>query len=283
MTGMPMFRAPDGTELAYRASGQGSPLVCVPGGPMRDSAYLGDLGGLSARRQLIIADLRGTGRSAIPADPASYRCDRIADDVGALQEHLGVDSIDLLGHSAGANIAVQYAIRHPGRIRRLALITPSARSVGLNPDTAPRRGSMQLRESEPWFADAIAAFDRIEAGANTDENWNAMGPFYYGRWDDAARAHWAAGETQVNEAAAEVFGSEGAFDPEGTRAALARLALPVLVLAGSVDPQWPPAVLAEFVTAFPAGEYVELPGASHFPWLDDAGQFAAAVTAFLDK
>jgi proline iminopeptidase len=282
MTAMPTFRAADGTELAYRVSGQGSPLVCVPGGPMQDSAYLGDLGGLSAWRQLIIADLRGTGRSAIPADPASYRCDRLADDVGALQEHLGADSIDLLGHSAGANIAVHYSIRHPGRIRRLALITPSARSVGLNPDTAARRESMCRRESEPWFRDAAAAFDRIQAGADTGENWDAVAPFYYGRWDGAARAHWAASQTQVNETAAEVFGSEGAFDPAATRAALAALALPVLILAGGVDPQWPPAVLAEFAKAFPAGEYVELPGASHYPWLDDAGQFADAVTAFLD-
>jgi hypothetical protein len=43
---------------------------------MRDSAYLGDLGGLSARRELIRLDLRGTGQSATPADPATYRCDR---------------------------------------------------------------------------------------------------------------------------------------------------------------------------------------------------------------
>jgi hypothetical protein len=45
---MPAFRAADGTELAYRVQGEGIPLVCLPGGPMRDSVYLGDLGGLSA-------------------------------------------------------------------------------------------------------------------------------------------------------------------------------------------------------------------------------------------
>jgi pimeloyl-ACP methyl ester carboxylesterase len=250
---------------------------------MQDSAYLGDLGGLSAYRQLIILDLRGTGRSAVPADPASYRCDRLADDVAALQDHLGLDSIDLLGHSAGANIAVQYAVRHPPQVRKLALITPSARSVGLGPDAAARRQAMNLRQSEPWFADGVAAFDRIQVGVGTDEDWQAMGPFYFGRWDAAAQAHWAAAETQVNEAAAEVFASEGAFDPAATRVALATLGLPVLVLAGGVDPQWPPAVLAEFVTMFPAGRYVEQPGASHYPWLDDAGLFAAAVTAFLDE
>ncbi|MFC9620546.1 hypothetical protein ACFTXM_11265 [Streptomyces sp. NPDC056930] len=43
---------------------------------MRACACLGDLGGLSKRRRLITVDLRGTGDSSAPADPAAYRCDR---------------------------------------------------------------------------------------------------------------------------------------------------------------------------------------------------------------
>jgi pimeloyl-ACP methyl ester carboxylesterase len=78
---MATFRAADGTELAYHVRGEGAPLICVPGGPMRASAYLGDLGSLSGYRQLIMLDLRGTGQSAVPADPGSYRCDRLAEDV----------------------------------------------------------------------------------------------------------------------------------------------------------------------------------------------------------
>ena len=39
---MPAFRAADGTELAYHVHGEGVPLICLPGGPMRESAYLGD-------------------------------------------------------------------------------------------------------------------------------------------------------------------------------------------------------------------------------------------------
>jgi pimeloyl-ACP methyl ester carboxylesterase len=51
---------------------------------MQASAYLGDLGGLTAHRSLIVLDLRGTGESAAPADPATYRCDRLVGDVEAL-------------------------------------------------------------------------------------------------------------------------------------------------------------------------------------------------------
>src|SRR4029077_12377547 len=99
MTVMPAFHAFDGTKLAYHVQGEGAPLVCVPGGPMRDSVYLGDLGGLAAVRRLIMLALRGTGQSAVPADPASYRYDCINDDIDALQDYLYLERIDFLVHS----------------------------------------------------------------------------------------------------------------------------------------------------------------------------------------
>jgi proline iminopeptidase len=278
---MPTFLAPDGTELAYAISGEGAPLVCVPGGPMRASAYLGTLGGLSASRQLIMLDLRGTGRSRRPADPASYRCDRLTDDVGALLDRLGVGSVDLLAHSSGANIAVQYAARCPDRISKLVLITPSGRAAGLAPDRDARQAVINLRRGEPWFGDAVAAFERLDAGAGTDQDEDAIAPFFYGRWDAMARAHSAAGQAQVNDVAADAFGADGAFDPPALRAALTEFGSAVLVLAGGVDVQWPPAVLAEFARLFPAARFLVQPDAGHYPWLDDAAWFVAAVTTFL--
>ncbi len=47
--------------------------------------------------------------TAIPADAVSYRSDRLIGDVVDLQDHVGLDRADLLGHSAGANVAVQFA------------------------------------------------------------------------------------------------------------------------------------------------------------------------------
>jgi len=279
---MPVFSAADGTELAYHVHGEGIPMLCLPGGPMRASVYLGDLGGLSEHRQLIMPDLRGTGDSAIPADPGSYRCDRLVEDVAALQDHLGLDRCDLLGHSAGGNIAVQYATRHQARVSRLALITPSARSAGLDSDAEMRRQIVKLRHDEPWFAEAAAAFERIAGGGGSEDDWEAMDPFFYGRWDVAAQAHSAAGQSQTNEAAAGVFGAEGVFDPPATSAALAAFGPPVLVLAGGVDLSWPPQALAEFAALFPAARFIVQPGAGHYPWLDDAGRFVSTVTEFLN-
>ena len=249
---------------------------------MRASAYLGDLGGLSAHRQLIMLDLRGTGNSATPADPGSYRCDHLVDDVRALRDHLGLDGFDLLGHSAGANIAVQYAARHQQQVTKLALITPSGRAVELEPDNELRRQIVKLRHDEPWFAEAAAAFERIDAGTGTAYDWRAIAPFVYGRWDTAAQAHRAAEEAQTNQDAAHAFAAGGAFDAAATRAALAAFGSPVLILAGAFDLVRPLAVLAEFAELFPVAQLVVQPGAGHYPWLDDAGRFVSAVTAFLD-
>jgi proline iminopeptidase len=142
---MPEVFAPDGTGLAYHVFGTGRPLICLPGGPMRASDYLGELGGLSAHRRLIMLDPRGTGRSAVPDDTASYRCDRMVGDVEALRDHLGLDRCDLLGHSAGTNLAVLYAVRHPDRVGSLALIAPSTMAVGVDATREDRLEVARLR------------------------------------------------------------------------------------------------------------------------------------------
>lgn len=274
---MPTFRAPDGTRLAYRVTGAGAPVVCVPGGPV-DSRYLGDLGGLSAHRRLIVLDLRGTGRSAVPEDTSSYRCDRLVDDVEALRVHLGLPRIDLLGHSAGANLATLYAARYPANVGRLALVAPGTRAVGVAITAETRRELARLRKDEPWFPAAFAALEAITDGTGGD--WEAIAPFFYGRWDAAARDHHAAGRPD-NEEAVALFAAEGAFDPEATRRALAAYEGPVLLLAGEYDVNSPPRSVAEFAGLFPDASLVVQPGAGHYPWLDDAAGFAATTSAFL--
>jgi hypothetical protein len=45
---VPTYLSYDRAELAYQEYGAGLPLLVVPGGPARDAAYLGDLGGLAS-------------------------------------------------------------------------------------------------------------------------------------------------------------------------------------------------------------------------------------------
>jgi proline iminopeptidase len=278
---MPTFSVPDGTDLAYHVFGSGIPVICLPGGPMQDSDYLGELGGLSAHRQLIMLDPRGTGQSATPEDPGSYRCDRLVDDVEALREHLGLDRVDLLAHSGGTNLATLYVARHPDRVGKLVLITPSAFAVGIATSGESRLETARLRREEPWFEAAFAALEEIVGGNASDDSWTAIAPFFYGRWDAAARAHQAAQEGHRNEAAAAAYGADGVFDPGSTRAALATFDAPVLLVAGAVDLNSIPSVVAEFAELFPNAELAVQPGAGHFPWLDDADRFIATVATFL--
>lgn len=278
---MPTFAAPDGTKLAYHVVGAGAPVVCLPGGPMQASEYLGELGGLGEYRQLVMLDLRGTGASEVPVESASYRCDRQVEDVEALREQLGLEQLDLLGHSAGANLAVLYATRYPSRVGKLVLITPSVYAVGLTISSETRLSQARLREGEPWFASAYGALEAIAAGDHSAENWAALAPFSYGRWDAAAQAHQAAEDAQRNDQAAGVYSSEGAYTPHSTRAALATFTAPVLLTAGSWDLGAPPATVADFAALFADATCIEHPAAGHFPWLDDPAAFTDVLKGFL--
>ncbi len=268
---MDTFDAPDGTRLAYHRVGDGRPLVCLPGGPMQASAYLDDLGGLSAHRSLVLLDLRGSGESAVPGDPASYRCDRQVEDVEALRVHLGLDRLDLSAHSAGAALALQYAARHPDRIGSLVLITPSPRVVDVEVTDLDRRAVAELRREEPWFADAFAAFERIWAGRASEDDWDAITPFTHGRWDATRQAQIADQDSLRNAEAAAVYYSDGAVDAGAVRSALTTLQAPVLLVAGEFDVALPPSRAAEYARLFPQAELAVQPGGGHFPWLDDPG------------
>lgn len=280
---MPTLTAADGTELAYHVIGEGEPLLCLPGGPMRASAYLGDLGGLSRQRQLVMLDLRGTGDSSIPGDPATYRCDRQVDDIEALRDHFGWDRVDILAHSASGDLAILYTARYQQRIRTLSLITARTRALGVDFTDEHRREAAALRTAESWFEAAHDAHEAVWFGSPTDADFDAAAPFFYGRWDAAAQAHAAAEVEQTNKLAADIYASSGAFAPAAARATIASLDAPVLVLAGELDSGPRPRVAADIAKLFPHAELTIQPGAGHFPWLDDPVRFTQTVAAFLTR
>ncbi|MFG2447797.1 alpha/beta fold hydrolase [Streptomyces sp. NPDC048512] len=280
---MPTFAASDGTRLAHHGRGEGPPLLCLPGGPMRASAYLGDLGGLARHRRLCLLDLRGTGASDRPADPATYRCDRQADDVEAFRQHLGLDRVDLLAHSAGGDLALLYAVRHPDRVRSLTLVTARARALGVDFTPEHRAEGAALRAGEPWFEGAHAAYGRIWAGTAGDADFDAAAPFFYGRWDAAARAHAATDLDQTNEEAADRYATPDAFRPVAARAVVAAWDVRVLLVAGALDSGPLPRVAATVADLFARAESAVLPGAGHFPWLDEPRLFTDTVEGFLGR
>jgi pimeloyl-ACP methyl ester carboxylesterase len=278
---MARFPSYDGTQIGYRVLGAGLPLVCLPGGPGRASEYLGDLGGLSRSRQLILPDTRGTGESADAADPLSYRCDRLVGDVEALRAYLGLDHMDLLGHSAAGDLAILYAAAHPQRVAHLILLTPGLRAIGIEESDEQWRAALARRSGEPWYPDALAAVEKAEAGDDTVENRRASMPFFYGRWDAAAQAHAGIGVSERSRLVRDGFGATGAFNPAATREELGKLAAPVLVYAGDLDTSPTPDTAAAAARLFPNATVTVQPGSAHFPWLDDPALFTAAIASFL--
>ncbi|WP_316521938.1 alpha/beta fold hydrolase [Kitasatospora brasiliensis] len=277
---MTTFSGHDGTRLHYRVLGEGEPLLVLAGGAMRDSAYLGDLGGLSAHRALHVLDLRGTGRSQPPADPTSYRVDRQVADVEALRAHLGLDRVDVLAHSAGCSLATLYALRHPGRAGRLVLVTPSLRVFG---DTVTEDHFREAAEArglgeEEWYPAAWAAVRTAAAGGAADPD--DLAPFFHGRWDAAARAHEATRDAQSHPEAATAY-LDGGYEPAEVRAAVAELASPALLVAGEYDPAPRPGAVRAAAALFRHARTVVQPAAGHYPWLDDPGAFRRTVADFL--
>jgi pimeloyl-ACP methyl ester carboxylesterase len=267
--GMARFASYDGTQIGYRTSGDGPPLVCLPGGPGRTCEYFGDLGGLSRSRRLIMPDTRGTGESADASDPLSYRCDRLVGDVEALRARLGLNRMDLLGHSAAGDLAVLYAAAYPDRVAHLILMTPGLEAVGVEETDEQWREALARRSGEPWYPAALAAIEKAEAGDDSLETRRAYVPFSYGRWDDAAQAHVDAGISERSRPVRDGFRAEGAFNPAVTREAIGRLAAPVLIYAGELDTAPTPEIAAAGASLFPNATVTVQPGAAHFPWLDE--------------
>ena len=272
---MPTYLSYDRAELAYQELGAGLPLLVVPGGPARDAAYLGDLSGLASlvERKVVVPDLRGTGASRPESDADSHRADRIAADVATLADHLRMAPLDVLAHSAGANVAILLAERRPDLVSRLVLVTPGTRVLGIDTDETEWEAALERRADEPWYDEVRAA---LEADAPTPEQELLGQALFYGRWDDRARAHAATDGPQRNVAATGWF-HDGAYDPRRSRETLAGLKIPVRILLGELDP-WPNARAGEeLAAAFPDSQVTILPGAGHFPWVDDPGAYAAAV------
>ncbi len=276
---MPTYLSYDRAELAYREEGAGLPLFVVPGGPARDAAYLGDLGGLASllERKLVVPDLRGTGDSQPDTDPESHRADRIAADVATLVDHLQMAPVDVLAHSAGANVAMLLAERRPDLVSRLVLVAPGTRLLDIGPEDAEWDAALERRADEPWYAEVRAA---LEAEEPTPEQELASEALFYGRWDDRARAHAASDGPQRNPEATRWF-HEDAYDPVRSRETLAGLGVPVRILLGELDP-WPNARAGEELAGlFRDARVSVLPGAGHFPWLDDPARFTLEVRAAL--
>jgi pimeloyl-ACP methyl ester carboxylesterase len=273
----------DGTPIAVHLLGEGLPLVCLPGGPARASAYLEDLAGLTAHRTLLRVDLRGTGMSPLPEDRGSLAFHRLADDVEDLRQDRGLPTIDLLAHSAGCFVALAYAAAHPERVSRLVLVTPSARPFGdVESDIATIRAG---RSDEPWYAEAAAIEDELKLAPERMRHRMdpALRVFGYARWDDRAQEHAASTDSQMSMRAMAAFAPTAevgaSLDLPGR---LRAVTAPVLIVVGHLDGVTGVKAGHFVAKMLPNARVVELADSAHYPWIDSPEEFRETVVGFLE-
>jgi pimeloyl-ACP methyl ester carboxylesterase len=123
----------NGLKMYYEihGSGSGDPLVLLHGSLMAISSnfnWSGWIGELSKARKVIAVEMQGHGRTAdINRD---FSNENLADDIAALLDYLKIKQADLLGYSMGGGVAMQAAIRHPEKVRKVVSISAVFRHDG---------------------------------------------------------------------------------------------------------------------------------------------------------
>ena len=254
-------------------------VVCVPGGPARAGAYLGNLGGLDRRRTLHVLDNRGSGGSR-PADPATVAVGQMARDLLELVRLLGLDRPVLLGHSFGIRVVAAALELAPDLAGAVIFVTPGPLVVDPSTIARSRDAILDVRAHDPEYAEAVEAGRAIPTARPRDTAMlmEASTPLWYGSWGPDQQAHAAAGRSQVDVRTAMALRNDSAgwLPPD-----VSAVTVPVLVVAGSLDFLAPPPVAHAVHELFADSTYVEIEGAGHFPWLDEPAAFAGVVDDFL--
>jgi pimeloyl-ACP methyl ester carboxylesterase len=123
---MPMVKVND-INMYYEIQGKGEPLVLIVGFSTDISEWRPIIDWLSKKYQVAAFDNRGAGRSDKPDIP--YSIEMMADDTAGLMEKIGIGQATILGISMGGRIALELAIRHPKMVKKMVLVSTSAKSV----------------------------------------------------------------------------------------------------------------------------------------------------------
>lgn len=110
----------NGVRLHYVEGGSGTPLLLLGGWPQTWWQWHRVMPALARRHRVIAVDLRGMGGSSKPA--GGYDKKTMARDIRELVRHLGLESVDVVGHDIGAMVAYAYAANHPEATRRICML-----------------------------------------------------------------------------------------------------------------------------------------------------------------
>lgn len=237
--------AVNGIELYYEVHGDGEPLLLIHGGLGHGEYWSRQTAVLARDYRVIVVDSRGHGRSTFTDEPISYRL--MASDLRALLDHLDVRAAHLVGWSDGGILGLELAIHHPERLLRVVAYGANFHPGGVKPDVM----------ANPTFARFV---ERAAA------DYQRLSP---------APERWQAFLANIGQ----MWGSQ----PDYSRAQLAGISVPVLVLAGLGEEAVFVDHMRELHRRIPGSELQVMEGTGHFAMWDRPQAFNDIVLEFLRR
>jgi pimeloyl-ACP methyl ester carboxylesterase len=267
-----------GHSVGFRIAGEGPLIVLLHGITSTSDVWLETMARLSERYTVVAPDLLGHGRSAKPR--GDYSLGAYASGGRDLLGALGFERGTVVGHSLGGGIALQFAYQFPEYCERLVLVS----SGGLGKEVHLLLRAAALPGAElvlplivrDWAIGAGSAMagvlDRFGFKAGPD-------------LAEAARGYASLADRGAREAFLHTL--RAVIDLNGQRvSATDRLylaqRLPTLLIWGSRDPIIPIEHGRAARERIPESRLVEIPGAGHWPQLDDPDRFVAELTEFVE-
>lgn len=136
----------NGLDYYYEIHGKGEPLLVLHGGLGSIDMFGPVLSALAAKRQVIAVDLHGHGRTALGT--RTVNMSDMGNDMAGIVEALGFPQTDVFGYSMGGAVALRFAIQHPGKVRRLALLSAGFAQDGFFPEMLPQQAAVGAAMAE---------------------------------------------------------------------------------------------------------------------------------------
>lgn len=255
----------NGARIHYERSGSGFPLLLIHAGIADSRMWEPQAEAFANHFDMVRPDLRGFGDSELPPGPYSMVADLIA-----LLDHLKIDRAHVVGCSMGGTVAIDLALKHPERVKKLVLVASGVSGSNLG------------------AADA-ALFADVEAADKADD-MDAVNRAEVRLWVDGPRRPEGSAPAAVRELVLDMNGrslhtdwtsaeSQSLDPPAITR--LSEIGAPTLVIVGDQDLPHASAN-AELITSNVAGSRtVVIKDAAHLPSLERPEEFNLVVLDFL--
>lgn len=252
----------EGFTMAYEEQGQGEAVVLLHGF-CGSSAYWEKIGPMLADEyRVIMPDLRGHGSTDAPM--GAYTIERMADDVVALMDRLGVSKFTLLGHSMGGYVTLSLAQRYAERLKGFGLIHSTAYPDG---EEAKEK---RLQAVATIGNKGITPFvDGLVPGLFAPELRETL-------TEEVNRAKEIGYKTPPQGASGAALAMRERAD---RRDVLSSTVLPVLLVAGENDAVIP--IERTFTTEGPSVTKAVIKGAGHMSMYEAPEQLAAVIRDYL--